>query len=1364
VAKKESLNAWTDKFIKDMQRANAANATSSRFRDADVSGSKYNVTPAVQEGNTDPGVVSRIFDVLSRGVYAGANTATHVIRDAKGEANTSANPADAFWRGLSGQDKTSFATVADELLPKDVGDTGNTLSEEISGRGFNPELVKKVQDSEAGKENYGSGTRRALVAAAGFAGDVALDPINLISGGTIGAVSKGAKAIRGLSAGERALQESRLLRDVARTDAARNAAPRDIKSVIDAVDGTAKIPTPANTDVIAPVRDYTKDIELNGFTPEQYHKVADDVIRLGGSVTPSQIARISGVRYGEAGRIFKQLEADGILGPKVRKTGQPARVNLAQPVVATAKPAGLWGEDVVNQAKKVDEAAVVANAAAPTEIVPLPVENIPTSPKQNYDLTPKGQGILGSKAIGDALKSLVEADTGKPLYKPGVERAQALRAEALPAWKAAVEADAAAGAKPVLYSADNTPYVLSIPHVLERLPENVVDDMVFGASWGRYSRNANLYHTQIGRGMAEALRVDDLGLPLVDRYKQVMDAIKKAMPPAAARKRLAVPARQMAESAKALVDNTDAIREAQYELTKTLLKKDLQDAADLAKNASTEVMASVTNPHVPKSDTFKVLTNTGTEIMRSAREIGASQNAASIAAKEAATIIAKVAPEADTSAARAALAVKRERIAGSPDAKVSARVQNHLKVVEKESDDLLGVPVVELGVRADNRLNGILEHIFHPVRSKMAFGYGFQAFKDDFRATAVERTARNVVNYNRWLNKTLKVHGRGNFDTAFSAIKREVPPVEEGAAAASSEVNRLVNHMFDVKEPFIGALWRTGAGIKQINKAMKMQKVGFEFKEGAKGEIVADQWKTWDIKDPADFLAKMNAALTNLAGKQAFGTGFSHNFGVSTPRPGYVRITSKDTDILGDFIDKTKFYPREYAEEMTRLENMLTQPANFRGTNIIGDQVKTPEGIVAGIVNNFIDPIMQIWKPFMTILRPGHHIRNFFSDIMFSMLDGVYSIGSYRKGLKMMQAGGALRGEGIDGLKAIEAGASINGGSKMSTIRLRGRNVDLTYDNGYILANKHGLLPAGHAIEDLESTSKGIDKFQNSLPMRAASRVSEESGGFTRLAHFSNLMERKSFTRKFDTLDEAAEAAAAQVKRYHPDVHGLSPAERKYARRIIPFYSWIRQALPVVLNTMITKPGRVTLINKAQYNTAIAMGLNPDSLSDPFPTDKLYPSFVTAHITGPWAGDKTFNLGSPGETLSDLFNKGEGEDQTAPLRRLLGQVNPLLKAPVELATSTDIASGRPIVDTGEYVDRQLPVVNQVAGISGYSPTGTVAAILRGLPVPDPQRAVARGEKQHLFNESLVNFLTGLGIQSVDKGSYQRIALKEQADG
>ena len=1213
MAEKESVKAFTDRLIRDMQKANAAKAASMRsFRDADVTGSKLApvALPEAQDVNT-PGLGSRIIDVISRPLYGAANTLNEVDKSLEKWS---------FDKGIK------HSKLDEHGKPFEWGE--NPLEAFRQGFFKEPEAIHGYQDVIADTETDVSKVHPAVKLVGGLALDIALDPANLIAGG----IGTAVKAARGTSkAAEKALQESRLIRDAALTDSVKR--PR---SVVD----TQRLPKPAPSG-----------------TPE------------------------------------------------------------------------------------IDDAATIANHAAPETVKPLPVENVP-APKEDFDLTPIGQGKLGVQAMKDGLKVLTDPISGKPLYKAGVERAQMLRSEALPAWKASVEARAAAGAKPVLYSSDNTEFALSIPHVLERLPENVANDMVFGSSWGKYMANANLYPSQIGRGMAEALRVDDLGLSLVDRYKQVSDAIKKAKPTGKGTRR--VPLRQMYESAKALVDNTPAIREAQYEMAKTLVKKDLQDAAELAKNASTEIMAKVTDPAVATSDTMKILTNSGNQIQKAGQQIGASANATSIAAKEAATIIAKVAPEADSSAARAALAVKRERIAGSSDAKVSARVQNHLRVVEKEYDNLMTVPIVNLGVRVDNHVNGIVRNLLHPIRSKMTFGYGHAQFANQFRATGIEETARNVINYNRELNNLSKEFGRPTLETAFSAFKRGEIPVEPGALAAYQKMGRMVEHIFDTKDAYIGSFWRTGAGIKTINDALHSKGIKFSFEEGKAREIVPDQWKTWDITDPMDFLAKANDALTHVAGKQAFGTSFSHNFGVSTPRPGYVKMKTAEDDILGAFIDTSKFYPRESAEMMTRLEHTLKQPVSFRGE----------KGTVAGIVNHLIDPVMQIWKPFMTILRPGHHIRNLFGDVMMGLLDGVYSVGSYRKGLKMMQSGGRLRGEGIEGLKAIEAGASVNGGSKMSTIRLRGRNVDLTYDNGYILANKHGLLPAGHAIEDFEKTSQGIEKFQNSLPMRAASRVSEESGGFTRLAHFSNLMERRSFTRKFDSLDDAAEAAAAQVKKFHPDVHGLTPFERKYMRRLIPFYSWIRQALPVVMNTMITKPGRINYVNKAQYNVAQAMGLNPDSLSDPFPTDKLYPSFVTAHLTGPWFGDTTFNLGSPQEgILGDTLNGN------IP-RNLLGMVNPLLKAPVEMATQSNLSTGRPIIDMGEYVDQQLPIVNQVAGISGYSPTGTVAALLNGLPVPDPQRAVARGEKDHFFNSSLVNLLTGLGIQNVDKPSYQRIAQKE----
>jgi hypothetical protein len=104
-------------------------------------------------------------------------------------------------------------------------------------------------------------------------------------------------------------------------------------------------------------------------------------------------------------------------------------------------------------------------------------------------------------------------------------------------------------------------------------------------------------------------------------------------------------------------------------------------------------------------------------------------------------------------------------------------------------------------------------------------------------------------------------------------------------------------------------------------------------------------------------------------------------------------------------------------------------------------------------------------------------------------------------------------------------------------------------------------------------------------------------------------------------------------------------------------------------------------------------------------------------------------------------------------------LNPLIKAPVEFTTDQSISTGAYIADKGEAIDQLIPGVNQIANISGYSPTGSLGTLSQGLGL-DPQRAMQRGEKEAFFNTNLTNFLTGLGIQNYDKPSYRKIAIKE----
>jgi hypothetical protein len=275
--------------------------------------------------------------------------------------------------------------------------------------------------------------------------------------------------------------------------------------------------------------------------------------------------------------------------------------------------------------------------------------------------------------------------------------------------------------------------------------------------------------------------------------------------------------------------------------------------------------------------------------------------------------------------------------------------------------------------------------------------------------------------------------------------------------------------------------------------------------------------------------------------------------------------------------------------------------------------------------------------------------------------------------------------------------------------------------------------------------------------MRAASKVSEQTNHYTRGAHFIGLMESKKFTRQYATLEEAAKAAAIRVKKWHPDLHGLTPFERKNMRLAIPFYNWQRQTLPMILNAAVSKPGKVTGLSKASYELAKAMGVNPNSIGDPFPDGGVYPEFVHDNLLGPVAntgwGQIGLNTGSPQESLlGETLNPGN------PFRTLYGMGNPIAQGAIEAVSGVDPSTGRPIINKNDWIDQQIPVINTVAKLSGYSPSSIITKLLQGDIGIDQGAAAKRGT----YNPTLtgLNWLTGVGASDLQSSTYKNIAQKE----
>jgi hypothetical protein len=278
--------------------------------------------------------------------------------------------------------------------------------------------------------------------------------------------------------------------------------------------------------------------------------------------------------------------------------------------------------------------------------------------------------------------------------------------------------------------------------------------------------------------------------------------------------------------------------------------------------------------------------------------------------------------------------------------------------------------------------------------------------------------------------------------------------------------------------------------------------------------------------------------------------------------------------------------------------------------------------------------------------------------------------------------------------------------------------------------HQRGLLADAAVVEDLykeEGAATALPwmkklSLQGGRIQHATGQVSEYREHFTRMKHFLQIVHKAQESgvdhlgRPIKDTTALLEYASKRVMKYHPDVTMLSNFEKKYARRVIPFYTWMRGALPAMVESTVLHPARVNAVNKASYNLAVAMGVNPDSLSDPFPTDQLFPSFLTEQMQGPqFAVNGSYFAINPGISSWDIANTFAPD----PVRGVLGMVNPMIRVPAELASGGAGGPARRSTTSRTTSTARCPFLNYLANMSGYSPTGSVASVLTGNGL-DPQ--------------------------------------------
>lgn len=564
---------------------------------------------------------------------------------------------------------------------------------------------------------------------------------------------------------------------------------------------------------------------------------------------------------------------------------------------------------------------------------------------------------------------------------------------------------------------------------------------------------------------------------------------------------------------------------------------------------------------------------------------------------------------------------------------------------------------------------------------------------------------------------------------------------DEGTQAVYDAMRNSTDILFSGDRGSMAA--RNGLFPEHLNRIMEMYGVPkeYRFKEGVPMAQQPNAWSSWlEVKDPLDLLDKVHASYQRAVMETTVARDFSRRWGSATPVPGLVKIVdTKGRSVIGGFIDTRLYYPKDIVDQIPHIDRFLKE------------SVKPSPALL-----RMYDEVLHAWKAGVTIYRPGHHVRNLVGDIGLSFLAGVTNPKHFKSATRIM-SGRADAYREWDALKALQDGFGTSKISLGKTTKYRvGRSsVDLTDDAIWRAAFDQGLLPDYNTLEDImfntEQSFTGLNKIKpfGGRVQKVAGGISQTRDHWVRLAHFVHELEANG--PKAKNLQELFETSGRTVRKWHPDGSDLTAFERKTMRRLIPFYSWFRKAIPLVVEAAVLRPGRTLAMPKAMQDLAITMGIDPESLADPFPQNLLLPDWLTNNILGPQfeSGGNLYGI-NPGDPVSDLGSSFLGGDAG---NDVMGGVTPAIRMPAELATGNSWGTGTPIKDTTEYLGQNIPGISILQNITNRDVLGGMG----------PTVNAQRGYEGNWDPVALINTLTGAGITNYTKPNYLKSGQLEYRD-
>lgn len=677
--------------------------------------------------------------------------------------------------------------------------------------------------------------------------------------------------------------------------------------------------------------------------------------------------------------------------------------------------------------------------------------------------------------------------------------------------------------------------------------------------------------------------------------------------------------------------------------------------------------------------------------------------------------------------------------------------------------------------------------------------------KGDLKPLEIARSmsARNLSNeYTKALNVLGKKYDVPTRLAAWNLIRsmdnnddlaRVLATADPQAAQAATELWPLMNLVFDHSNH--GMLQRVGFDADYLNSYLRRSgiKPRYLMAPGTRSWESGTAWKEFqflDGDDPFAVLGTYHHALQSASVTPDIAASFAAQFGNASTRYGDAMTPAeasakgwKKANIntgrehgLFSFLDEDQYYPPEMLEQLAYMDRFLAASKTLDGDTFFDKAFR------------YIDPVVNMMKASITLWRPGHHVTNMMGEGLMNTLAGVANPKHYSDAMQIMRAAGQMDDGGIEAINKYIAKSAPEGFQLKTAVgngmplTIGGKTTMLDYGSAHKLLDRYGIVIHHNVAEDLlnetaeqlrprTGVQAGLDKAQHIVGPQWLGKASAARDNVFRIAHANKLMTERSWR----SVDEMMSHVAKEINSFHPNMQTLSAFEQKYVRRMIFFYTWQRQALSRIVESLIDTPSRVTAASKFVYNASVANGVDPQSFGEPMPNDPRIASYNAGNMTSVlWNGGLTPGQEPSEEDGSFLWGASINAPQLDILQSVFGgvQINPdrsgidqftdsasqlgekaiagnlapWMRIPAELATGHRFG-GAPINNTGEYLIDQT-------GLR----TASVLLDQNRSDVPDtPELAEARAATTGL------NWLTGAKFTNFTGYKQQARAAADRAE-